>query len=228
MSNPLRLGLVSLAFIAAALIQQASARPAAPKGTEIPDEPPPEESALLEQLAGRAAAYKAYALGFTCEESVIRSYYDAQKGSFKRRQREVYDYLFERSEKSGRLGEVRELIEENGKPTRRSTRYLDLDIPPSYAWSQIFAAENRGKVHFNLAGRVMRGYRLLLQIDFAGWAAEPGKGDISGWSGRASVDSTTLNLYSIEAEPAGQAARVEAERLKYQRAFAIMGVPLAQ
>jgi len=184
--------------------------------------------ALLDRLATRAEQYRRYALGFTCEELLIRSLYDPLQGTFRRRDREVYDYLFERSAKSGRLGEVRELILENGKPVRRSVRYLSLDIPPSYAWSQIFARENRGKFHFKPAGKVLKGYRLLIQIDFVGAAAEPGKDDIAGWSGRASVDSGTLNLHLIEAEPSGQSARLEAERLKYQRAFSIMGVPLAE
>jgi len=187
----------------------------------------PELAGLLAKLAARAKLYKAYALGFTCQESLVKSLYDAEKGSFRRRDREVYDYLFERSEKSGRLGEVRELIEENGKPTRRSTRDLSLAIPPSYAWSQIFAEENHGKFHFRLAGKVLKGFRLLIQVDFTGWAAEPGTDDIGGWSGRASVDSGSLNLAEIIAEPSGQSARIEAEKLKYQRAFQIMGVPLA-
>jgi len=187
----------------------------------------PELTALLQKLAGRADLYRKYALGFTCEESLVKTYYDPDKGSFKRRQREVYDYLFERSEKTGRLGEVREITSENGKPIRRSTRDLDLEIPPSYAWSQIFAGENHGKFHYKLAGKVLKGYKLLIEIDFMGWAAEPGTSDIAGWSGRASVESGTLNLAEISAEPSGQAGRVEAEKLKYQRSFAIMGVPLA-
>jgi len=191
-----------------------------------PDESP-ELTDILAKLAGRADLYRAYALGFTCEESLVKSLYEPEQGSFRRRQREVYDYLFERSEKSGRLGEVRELTEENGHPVRRSTRVLDLEIPPSYAWSQIFSRENRGKFHFKLMGKVLKGYRLLIQIDFTGWAAVPGTADIGGWSGRASVDSSSLNLAEILAEPSGQSARIEAEKMKYQRAFQIMGVPLA-
>ncbi|MBI3448962.1 MAG: hypothetical protein HY049_08625 [Acidobacteria bacterium] len=184
-------------------------------------------AALLEKLAARADQYRKRALGFTCEESLVKSSYDAERGTFKNRRRELYDYLFERSEVSGRLGEVRDIIEENGKPVRRSTRDLELEIPPSYAWSQIFAAENHGKFHFRIAGKILKGYRLLLQLEFTGWAALPGTSDIGGWSGLASVDSSTLNLVSISAEPSGQAGRVAAEKLKYQRSFQIMGVPLA-
>ncbi len=194
---------------------------------ESPTGTPMDLDQLLEALAERAAEYERYALGFTCEESVVRSFYQAEKGSFRRRDREVYDYLFAVSEKTGRLEEIREIIEENGKPVRRNVRELNLGIPPAYAWSQIFSRKNSGRFFFRYAGRLIRGYRLLLQIDFVGAAAEPGKSDIAGWSGRASVDSETLNLHTIEAEPSGQAARLEAERLKYQRAFAIMGVPLA-
>jgi hypothetical protein len=228
---------LAIGSLAAALAAGAAA-PSAAAGAPVADAAPvsaaggpaalsAEEEALLEKLASRAEQYRRYALGFTCEESVVRSFYNAEQGKFRRRDREVYDYLFERSEVSGRLGEVRELIEENGRPVRRSVRYLNLDVPPSYAWSQIFSRENRGRFHFKLAGKVLKGYRLLLQIDFTGWAAAPGKEEIAGWSGRASVDSGTLNLHTIEAEPSGQAARLAAERIKFQRAFAIMGIPLA-
>lgn len=215
----IRLGVLLLTLHLPALA--VSAEPAGP-GTAGSD-----LEAVLERLAAKADQYNRYALGFTCEESVIKSSYNAEQGSFKKRDREVYDYLFERSESTGRLQEVREITEENGRPVRHNARDLSLEIPPSYAWSQIFARQNRGKFQYRLAGRMLKGYRLLLQIDFVGVAAEPGKEDIAGWSGRASVDSGSLNLYLIEAEPSGQAARIDAERLKYQRAFAIMGVPLA-
>jgi len=218
------------ALLSALAISQAlrAETPAAPvTASAAAGDPNPEFDALLARLSAKADQYLDYALGFTCEESIVRSKYDPERGSFRRRDREVYDYLFERSSKSGRLGEIRDIIEENGKPVRRSTRYLDLEVPPSYAWSQMFAKENRGRFNFRPAGRVLKGYRLLAQIDFVGGAAVPGKEDIFGWSGRASVDSGTLNLHMIEAEPSGQSARIEAERLKYQRAFEIMGVPLA-
>ena len=190
-------------------------------------DPNKEMSNLLDLLAKRAELYRQHALKFNCTESVIRSFYDPEKGEFKRRDREVYDYIFTESGKNGNLEEDRMLIEENGKPVRHSSRDLQLQIPPAYAWSQIFSERNRGRFLFRPAGKVLKGYRLLIQLDFVGAAAEPGGADIAGWSGQVSVDSTTLNLYTIEAEPSGQQARVEAEALKYQRAFAIMGVPLA-
>jgi hypothetical protein len=182
---------------------------------------------LLDLLAERAALYRRYALGFNCTESVIRSFYNPERGQFRRRDREVYDYIFTEAEETGELEEDRVLIEENGKRVRRSSRELELNIPPAYAWFQIFAKENRGRFLFKPAGKILQSYRLLIQLDFVGVAARPGSPGIVGWSGRVSVDSSTLNLHSIVAVPSGQDARVEAETLKYQRAFAIMGVPLA-
>ena len=102
-----------------------------------------------------------------------------------------------------------------------------MNIPPAYAWFQIFAKENRGKFLFKPAGKILQSYRLLIQLDFVGVGPNPGSPGIVGWSGRVSLDSSTLNLHSIVAVPSGQDARVEAETLKYQRAFAIMGIPLA-
>lgn len=186
-----------------------------------------EMEALLERLADRADLYREYALGFNCTESVIRSFYNSEKGAFRRRDREVYDYIFTENEKSGQLEEDRRLIEENGRQVRPSSRELLLGIPPSYAWSQIFSRKNRGRFLFRPAGKVLRSYRLLIEMEFVGSAAEPGGADIGGWTGRVTVDSSTLNIHSIVAEPSGQMARVEAETMKYQRAFAIMGVPLA-
>jgi hypothetical protein len=182
---------------------------------------------LLERLTQRSRKYREFALGFSCQESLVKTSYNAERGSFRRRDREVYDYLLTTNEETEKLVEIRELIEENGKKVRRSERELHLQIPPAYAWSQLFSANNRGRFLFRPAGQLIKGYRLLIQIDFAGSAAAPGEDDIAGWSGRVSVDSETLNLHSVEAIPTGQEARIEAERIKFQRAFAIMGVPLA-
>jgi len=194
---------------------------------ETPSQDTADFNTLLDRLADRADKYRRSATGFTCEESLVRSQYNAEKGTFKKRDREVYDYLLTTDEETGKLQEIREIVEENGKEVRRNERELNLEVPPSYAWSQIFARANRARFFFRPAGRLVTGYRLLINIDFSGSAAEPGTADISGWSGRVSVDSETLNLVSLQAEPTGQQARIEAERLKYQRAFAIMGVPLA-
>ena len=182
---------------------------------------------LLDRLTDQSRKYREFALGFSCQESLVKTSYNAERGTFRRRDREVYDYLLTTDEETGKLAEVRELIEENGKKVRRNERELHLQMPPAYAWSQIFSENNRGRFFFRPAGQLIKGYRLLIQIDFAGSAAAPGEEDIAGWSGRVSVDSETLNLHSVEAVPTGQEARIEAERLKYQRAFAIMGVPLA-
>lgn len=198
-----------------------------PRSEEPAQAPEQELEVLLDLLADRAERYREFALGFACTESVIRSYYNAERGSFKRRDREVYDYIFTENEETGDLEEDRVLLEENGKKTRRISRELDLSTPPPYAWSQIFSRRNRGRFLFRPAGKEIKSYRLLIHLDFVGAAATPGGRDIAGWTGRVSVDSSTLNLVSIAAEPSGQAARVEAETLKYQRAFAIMGVPLA-
>jgi hypothetical protein len=223
----MRVGTTGRTTLCAILLLAVTIPPAHPQQSDPGAGSTVDFEALLDRLADRAAQYRRFALGFTCEESLVQTFYKAERGAFSRRERKVYDYLFAKSEKSGDLEEIRELIEENGKQVRRSQRDLNLKIPPAYAWSQIFASENRGRFFFRYAGRLLSGYRLLIQIDFAGAAATPGGTDIAGWSGRASIDSETLNIHTIEAEPSGQAARIEAEVMKYQRAFAIMGVPLA-
>ncbi|HZI93892.1 MAG TPA: hypothetical protein VFE84_06585, partial [Patescibacteria group bacterium] len=70
-------------------------------------------------------------------------------------------------------------------------------------------------------------YRLLTLVDFIGTSPNPGGTDIAGWSGQVALESRALNFWSVEAEPSGQSVRLDVEILRYRKAFAIAGVPLA-
>ena len=194
-------------------------------------EPLPEEDpnfvALMDRLVERAALYRRQALGFTCREVVVSGKYDIESGSYKKGDRSTYDYLFE-ERAGGGLREVREEVvrSNDGDVKRRSTDF-EPPLPPAYSWATLFAKENRARFHFRPAGQVVKAYRLLTLIHFIGTSPNPGGTDISGWSGTVSVEGKTLNLWSIQGEPSGQDVRLEVEVLKYRRAFAIAGVPLA-
>jgi hypothetical protein len=192
--------------------------------------PVPEEDPnfvqLMDRLAQRASLYRQKALGFTCREVVNTAKYDLDNGSYKKGDRSMYDYLFE-ERPGGGLREVREeLIKEKEGFKRRGTDY-EPPLPPAYAWATLFSRENRARFHFRPAGQVVKAYRLLTIIQFIGTSPNPGGTDIAGWSGTVAVEGKTLNLWSIQAQPSGQDVRLEVEILKYRRAFAIAGVPLA-
>jgi hypothetical protein len=182
---------------------------------------------LLDSLAQRAALYRKFALGFSCRENVTTAKYDIDSGGFRKSDKTAYDYLFEESPGGG-LREVREEVV-SGVRGGEKTKGTDFEsqAPPTYAWSTLFSKENRGRFHFRPAGQVVKAYRLLILIDFIGTSPNPGGTDIAGWSGQVALESRSLNLWSVEAAPSGQDVRLEVEILRYRKAFAIAGVPLA-
>ncbi len=182
---------------------------------------------LLRKLESRSNLYRKYARGFTCREVVRVNKYDVESASYKKDTRSVYDYIFEEIP-GGRLREVREEIVEGKNGEKRKGTDFEPPIPPAYTWATVFGPENRGRFHFRPAGQVVKAYRLLTLIDFVGISPNPGGEDIAGWSGRIALESESLNLWSVDAEPSGQGPRLDAAIFRYQRAFAIAGVPLAE
>lgn len=204
---------------------EGSAPPPGRRRVALPEEDP-NFMQLMDKLGERAALYRKEALGFTCREVVLSAKYDLESGGYRKGDRTMYDYLFE-ERPGGALREVREeLVKEKDGFKRRSTDF-EPKLPPAYAWATLFARENRARFHFRPAGQVVKAYRLLTLIQFIGTSPNPGGTDIAGWSGTVAVEAKTLNLWTIEAQPSGQDVRLEVEVLKYRRAFAIAGVPLA-
>ena len=203
--------------------------------TETPVQPEvagrPQDEVTFEKLraslADRADTYKQEALGFTCRETVIEAKYDIETAGHKSSKTFNYDYLFE-ERAEGVLREYRQLLEKtrDGEWKRRKAEF-EPPVPPAYLWAELFSHENEGRFNFRPAGQVVRAYRLLTLIDFIGIAPNPGGTKIDGWSGQVAVDARSLNLWSISVEPTGQQVRLEVEVMKYNKAFAIAGVPLA-
>lgn len=191
----------------------------------LPEEDP-NFIALMEKLSERATLYRKHALGFSCREVASVTKYEVDTSSYRKSNKTMYDYLFE-EKPDGTLREVREeLIPDKEGFKRRSTDF-DPSVPPAYAWASLFAKENRSRFHFRPAGQVVKAYRLLTVITFIGTSPNPGGEDIAGWSGQVWVENRSNNLWSVEAVPTGQDVRLDAEVLRYRKAFAIMGVPLA-
>ncbi len=220
------LPVLTVAFLAFGAAEVPSSDPA---GTAVPASLPeenPEFRALIQALADRADQYRREALGFACRETVIEAKYDVETSSHRNSKTFTYDYLFEN--RDGRLREYRQLLVKTRKDEwKRRRADFEPPVPPPYLWSGLFSRTNEGRFHFRPAGQVVRGYRLLNLIDFTGISPNPGGKEIHGWSGQVAVDARTLNLWSLTAEPTGQDVRLEVEILKYNRAFAIAGVPLA-
>ncbi len=238
--EPLRRTAIIAAAIAAALALSRHRPAAGALTSEEPQrgaEPRREESlaltqdpglaALLERVAERSLQYRKYALGFTCREIVRAGKYDVDTSGYRKNERSVFDYLFEETPQ-GRLRELREEVVESKDGRKRKATDFEPPLPPAYSWAFLFSPENRGRFHFSPAGQVVKAYRLLTLVDFVGISPNPGGGEIGGWSGQVALDSKTLNLWSIHAEPSGQQRRLEAAITRYQRAFAIAGVPLAE
>jgi len=203
-----------------------SAPPAGRRRAPVPEEDP-NFVALMDRLSERAALYRRQALGFTCREVVVSGKYDIDNGSYKKGDRSTYDYLFE-ERPGGGLREVREeVVKANDGDVKRRSTDFEPPLPAAYSWATLFAKENRARFHFRPAGQVVKAYRLLTLITFIGTSPNPGGNDIAGWSGTVSVEGKTLNIWSIQGQPSGQDVRLEVEVLKYRRAFAIAGVPLA-
>ena len=201
------------------------ANPAARTRVALPEEDP-NFIATLDALADRAALYRKYALGFTCRETVTTAKYDIESGGFRKSDKTVYDYIFEETP-GGALREVREEVVERRNTEKTKGTDFEPDVTPAYAWATLFSRENRGRFHFRPAGQIVKAYRLLTLIDFIGTSPNPGGQDIAGWSGQVALEARSLNLWSVDAAPSGQDVRLEVEILRYRKAFAIAGVPLA-
>jgi len=209
------------------------AKPPAPDGparssrrrVALPEEDPHFIS-LLGRLADRAAGYRRAAKGFTCRELVTTADYDLDSSDFRKSDKRVHDYLFEENP-PGVLREAREAVKEDKNGVTRNATDFEAPVPPAYTWASLFSRENRGRFHFRPAGQILKAYRLLTLIHFVGISPNPGGNDIAGWSGQVALEGRSLNLWSVEAAPSGQDVRLEAEILRYRKAFAIMGVPLA-
>jgi len=205
---------------------QPSAKPPARGRVAVPEDDP-NFVRMLDALADRAALYRKRALGFSCRETVIIAKYDIESGNFRKSDKTAYDYLFEERPGAG-LHEVREEVVEkrDGEEKTKGTDF-EPNVTAAYAWATLFSRENRGRFHFRPAGQVVKAYRLLTLVDFVGTSPNPGGNDIAGWSGQVALEARSLNLWSVEAVPSGQDARLEVEITRYRRAFAIAGVPLA-
>lgn len=202
-------------------------RPGTDAPGQILPEKDPEFLKLLDKLAARAELYRKNTLGFTCREVVLVTTYNVQTTAYRKSESTTYDYLFEQK-RHGKLREFRERLVLKGDGTfKRRRAEFDPPLPPAYRWTSIFSRKNRGRFHFRPAGQVVRAYRLLNIINFVGTSPNPGGTEISGWSGQMAIDEKTLNLWSITAEPSGQNVRLEVEIRKYNKAFAIAGIPLA-
>jgi len=219
------LALLLTTLIAGGLTAQ-DAPPSRVGRADLPEEDP-DFQRMLSELADRADLYRRNARGFTCRETVIEAKYNLNTSDYKKSTRTTYDYLLEEAP-GGEITEFRERLEptKNGEFKRKKADF-EPPVPPAYHWAALFSRENRGRFHFRPAGQVVRAYRLLNLVDFIGTAPNPGGTQISGWSGQVAVDAKTLNLWSLTAEPSGQHYRLEVEVLKYRKAFAIAGVPLA-
>ena len=177
---------------------------------------------LLALLARHSEKYSAALLLFVCEETLIRSEFDGSSGRRQSEDARKYDYVLDR----GPSGEVVERRRPLGARGVGSPVDPPAKVPEPFLWSLLFTPRYQRLYNFRLAGQEVAHFRLATVIEFDAILPFVDGSQITQWSGRAYVDSETLDLLRIDAEPSGQQLRLDAALDDYRRAPRFIGIPL--
>jgi hypothetical protein len=179
---------------------------------------------FLAALAEHSEKYRLSMLRFVCEETLIRSEFDAGSGRRHKEEVDKYDYLFSRN----RAGEVVETRRPLGSAPGAAWKEMGLGLPEPYLWTLLFSPHNQKLFNYRLAGQEVVHFQLSTVIDFNALLPFVDGATIPQWSGRAYIDAHSLDLLRIEAEPSGQQIRLEAAAQAYRQKFRLGGVPLGR
>jgi hypothetical protein len=205
--------------------------PPAPEAKPVPDEllfdvdrPFGLEPELLERLARRADAYRAFATWFTSDETVRVARYDAN-GEATEESIDRYAYLLERVSGPD-LRESRRRVDEEGK-----VRGGDIEdagkFPPAYSWVFLFSSFHQPFFAYRDLGDRFEGFHWVRVLQFRGALPFTDGRDIREWEGLALVDAVSLTPVQILARPSAQRERISAMFDRWSQAFNIVGVRLA-
>lgn len=199
--------------------------PAVETAASEADQPQPADlerlTTTLARLAETANAYRAAALTFTCDETVIASTYNSAGDMRRRAVWELeYIYTFEESPQGAPQGSFRRLRDYRVKrdPDRapgdevEEVRLADLDLPVAtmraYSWAFLFQRGLQAHYRFTLTGADAALGREALVIAFEPVA--PVVEGFNDWFGRAWVDAETYQVLRIEALQAGDYYELDA------------------
>jgi hypothetical protein len=176
---------------------------------------------VLAPLYERAARYAAYAQRFTCDEVARRADYD-NEGSVSKEQSRTYAYILTRGSTGVSIREFRQELSADGK-IKAGEVQDDEPFPPAYMWVFLFSRFNEPYFAYRLVSDRFDGFDWVYQIEFKGSLPFSSGRDIREWQGTVLVDAVTYAPLEIEAEPAGQAERIQELYRKYQSSFNLMG-----
>lgn len=202
------------------------ARPAeiVERPVEAEERPPTDPRVLrlvLDHLAQTARFYRARALTFACDETIIASTYNAS-GGFRRR--DVYElqyiYTFEDPPEDAppdtirRLRDYRTRRDAEAAPgdAPEEVRLESLDLPVAtmraYSWAFLFQEGLQSHYRFDLVDQERALDRDALVIAFD--PVPPVVAGFNDWFGRAWIDAETYQVLRIEALQAGDYAELDA------------------
>jgi len=179
---------------------------------------------VMKMVIERSALYEKAALGFSCEETIVKGKFSAASGENKREEKSRYDYLYEGSSGKG-YKEIRMLPAKNGDPVDSKQVDPDLDVPGAYDWALLFTPQHQPHFRFEAAGRELVGFHSTFVIAFRGARTFDRGKEIAEWTGRVWVDSDTGNFVKVEAEPNGQEELLELRTDEWRKALRILGLP---
>jgi len=177
---------------------------------------PPELSA---RLAGVAEQYIAYAVKFTCTETVRKARFD--DGEAKKETRKRYGYLLERGDGKTVL-EFRQKMRSDGTVTDNAVDDAEA-FPPAYAWVFLFSAGNQPYFAYRERGDRFEGYDWVRIFEFKGAVPYTDGRDIRQWDGVVLVDAATLTPVEIRAEPSRQQERLKMLFQRWAQSFNVVG-----
>jgi len=168
---------------------------------------------LLERLADQAEAYGTATMNLTFRESTQRLKYP--RGRINEGAVRQSDYVFTLDD--GVMVSVP--AKGHGSSTKR---YGKSKAPPAHAWMQLFSGTNQPYFAFRDLGEVPHAFGKARKIQFRGSLPYDDGADIRQWEGTVLIDSYSLQLLELDAEPLHLWPRLEQQRRKYVQSFKLV------
>jgi len=194
-----------------------------PKYKSIIEDAPDAEWAipqpLLNSLRHTATVYEAYSRRFVCdEEARVADYKD---GEVKKETSNRYGYLLTRGSVGEPVRESRQNITKDGK--YKGTVDDREPFPPAYAWVFLFSDFYEPYFDFRVVEERFEGFDPVIEIHFRGSLPFTDGKDIRQWEGKILVDAIYFTPLQLDAEPMGQAGRMDALYRQWAQSFNLLG-----
>jgi hypothetical protein len=189
--------------------------------TLLPDDGSPWGLApeLSARLATVADKYRAYAVKFTCTETVRKAKFDDHEA--KKESTRTYAYLLDRAQDQS-IRELRQKLKGDGSIT--TTEVTDAEaFPPAYEWVFLFSKSNQSYFAYRERGDRFEGYDWVRVFEFKGAVPYTDGRDIRQWDGVVLLDATTMTPVEIRAEPGHQQERLRLLFERWSQSFNVVG-----